>query len=105
MVPPQRSPRQRRGHGRATLKDVARVAGVTSITVSRYLRDPSIVSEVTAEKVRMALRETGYVPNKQAGQLASGRSNMVAALVPNLANSVFAENVQSLSHGLLGSRL
>jgi LacI family gluconate utilization system Gnt-I transcriptional repressor len=59
-----------------------------------------LVSDVTAEKVRFALRETGYVPNKQAGQLASGRSNMVAALVPNLANSIFAETVQGLSDGL-----
>lgn len=88
-----------------TLQDVAQVAGVTSITVSRYLREPTLVAEETAERIRCALRETGYVPNKQAGQLASGRSNMVAALVPNLAHSIFAETLQGLSDGLQSAGL
>lgn len=90
----------RRGHGRVTLQDVARAAGVTSITVSRYLREPAVVAADTAERIRRALADTGYVPNKQAGLLASGRSNMVAALLPNLTNSIFAETVQGLSEGL-----
>lgn len=88
-----------------TLQDVAQVAGCTSITVSRYLREPSLVAEETAERIRWALRQTGYVPNKQAGQLASGRSNMVAALVPNLAHSIFAETLQGLSDALQGAGL
>jgi LacI family gluconate utilization system Gnt-I transcriptional repressor len=94
-------PRQaRRGHGRVTLQDVARAAGVTSITVSRFLREPAVVAPDTAERIRSALAETGYVPNKQAGLLASGVSNIVAALLPNLANSIFAETAQGLSDGL-----
>lgn len=100
MPSEQSATRQRRGHGRVTLEDVAQVAGVTSITVSRYLREPALVALDTAERVRSALRETGYVPNKQAGQLASGRSNLVAALVPNVAHAIFAETVQGLSDGL-----
>jgi LacI family gluconate utilization system Gnt-I transcriptional repressor len=90
----------RRGHGRVTLQEVARTAGVTSITVSRFLRAPAMVAPGTAERIRQALADTGYVPNKQAGLLASGRSNMVAALLPNLTNSIFAETVQGLSEGL-----
>ncbi|MBU6260498.1 MAG: LacI family DNA-binding transcriptional regulator [Burkholderiales bacterium] len=97
-VPPSRQ--ARRGHGRITLQDVAEVAGVTSITVSRYLRDPAVVAADTAARVRDALAQTGYVPNKQAGLLASGRSNIVAALLPNLSNSIFAETAQGLSDGL-----
>ena len=76
--------RHRRGHGRVTLADVAAVAGVTSITVSRYLRAPAMVAEPTATRIRAALAETGYVPHKQAGQLASGHSNMVAAIIPSI---------------------
>lgn len=83
-----------------TLRDVAQAAGVTSITVSRFLREPAVVAADTAERIRKALAKTGYVPNKQAGLLASGRSNMVAALLPNLANSIFAETAQGLSDGL-----
>lgn len=95
------SPRQARpGHGRITLQDVAAAAGVTAITVSRYLREPAVVAADTAERIRAALAQTGYVPNKQAGLLASGVSNIVAALLPNLANSIFAETAQGLSDGL-----
>jgi len=90
----------RRGHGRVTLQDVAVAAGVTAITVSRFLREPAVVAEDTAQRIRAALAQTGYVPNKQAGLLASGVSNMVAALLPNLANSIFAETAQGLSDGL-----
>ena len=101
MASPVPSPRlARRGHGRTTLQAVAAEAGVTAITVSRYLREPSRVAADTAERIRSALASTGYVPNKQAGLLASGVSNMVAALLPNLANSIFAETVQGLSDGL-----
>ena len=97
-TPPLR--RSRRGHGRATLDDVARVAEVTKITVSRYLREPARVAAATAERIRAALASTGYVPNKQAGLLASGRSNIVAALIPNLGHSIFGETVQALSEAL-----
>ena len=95
---PARQPR--RGHGRVTLQDVAQAAGVTAITVSRFLREPAIVASDTAERIRVALSQTGYVPNKQAGLLASGTGNIVAALLPNLANSIFAETAQGLSDGL-----
>ena len=90
-------PRGRRGHGRVTLREVAAAAGVTAITVSRYLRAPAQVAPDTAERIRAALSSSGYVPNKQAGLLASGRSSIVAALVPNLAQSIFAESLQGLS--------
>lgn len=101
MSPPAPLPRQaRKGHGRVTLQDVAAAAGVTSITVSRFLREPAVVAPDTAERIRTALAKTGYVPNKQAGLLASGVSNVVAALLPNLANSIFAETAQGLSDGL-----
>ena len=93
-------PRNRRGHGRITLQDVAEAAGITKITVSRYLREPERVAPGTALRIVRALAATGYMPNKQAGMLASGRSGMVAAIVPSLANSVFAETVQGLSDGL-----
>lgn len=92
--------RVRRGHGRSTLQHVADAAGVTKVTVSRYLREPHRVAPATAERIARALAEQAYVPNKQAGMLASGRSRMAAAIVPSLANSVFAETVQGLADGL-----
>ena len=99
----------RRGHGRATLADVAAAADVTAITVSRFLRQPQRVAPGTAAAIAAALRQTGYLPNKQAGVLASaaapapGGARMVAALIPSIANSIFAETVQGLADALQGS--
>ncbi len=95
--------RSRRGHGRVTLQDVAAQADVTSITVSRYLREPGVVAAATALRIQAALSATGYLPNKQAGQLASGHSRMVAAIIPSIANSIFSETVQGLSDTLQAS--
>jgi LacI family transcriptional regulator, gluconate utilization system Gnt-I transcriptional repressor len=99
-VPPANDPalpRQRRGHGRVTLRQVADAAGVTAITVSRFLREPALVAPATADTIRAALAATGYLGNKQAGVLASGHANVVAALVPNLAHTIFAETLQGLA--------
>jgi LacI family gluconate utilization system Gnt-I transcriptional repressor len=95
--------RSRRGHGRPTLHDVARVAEVTRITVSRYLREPERVAAETAARIREAIAQIGYVPNRQAGQLASAASQMVAALIPNVGHSIFAETIQGLQEGLRGT--
>jgi LacI family transcriptional regulator, gluconate utilization system Gnt-I transcriptional repressor len=97
---PSPARRSRPGHGRVTLQDVASLAEVTKITVSRFLREPGKVAPATAARIRVALDATGYMPNKQAGLLASGRSNIVAALVPNLGHSIFGETLQGLSEGL-----
>lgn len=95
--------RQRRGHGRPTLHDVADAADVTRITVSRFMRMPELVAEETAQRIREAIEQIGYVPNRQAGQLASGHSRLVAALIPNVGHSIFAETIQGLAEGLHGS--
>ncbi|WP_017903961.1 LacI family DNA-binding transcriptional regulator [Pseudomonas asplenii] len=79
-----------------TLIDVAKVAGVSPITVSRALNRPEVVSKAAREKVLAAVREVGYVSNMLAGSLASNRSRLVAILLPTIANSIFADTVQAL---------
>jgi LacI family transcriptional regulator, gluconate utilization system Gnt-I transcriptional repressor len=79
---------------------VAAAAGVTAMTVSRCLRDRGSVAPATAARIDAALARTGYTPNKHAGMLASGRSNIVAAIVPSIANSNFSLTLQGLSHAL-----
>lgn len=100
---PEGARRPRRGHGRVTLHDIAQEAGVTRITVSRYLREPRVVAADTAARIQAAVDTLGYVPNHQAGQLASGQSRIVAALIPNIGSSIFAETIQGLSEGLAAS--
>lgn len=84
------------GSGSITLIDVARVAGVSPITVSRALNRPEVVSESARNKVLEAVRQTGYVPNMLAGGLASNKSRLIAIFVPTIAHSIFAETVQAL---------
>lgn len=83
-----------------TLKDVARVAGLSPITVSRALHNPDCVRAETIEKVRDAVARTGYIPNMLAGSLASKRSRLIAAIVPQLYNTMFAATVQGLGDQL-----
>jgi len=90
----------RRGSGGITLADVARLAGVSAITVSRALNTPDRVSPATLAQVRDAVSRTGYVPNLLAGGLASNRSRLVAALVPTIAGSVFLDTIQALTETL-----
>jgi LacI family gluconate utilization system Gnt-I transcriptional repressor len=79
---------------------VARLAGVSSITVSRVVRLPGLVAPQTRGRVEAAMRELGYVPNQLAGALASARTRSVGVLVPTIANSIFADTVQGLSDEL-----
>src|SRR6187399_1105326 len=96
--PPVRRPRK--GGGAMTLDDVARLAKVSPITVSRALNNPSQLSPETLERVQKAVERTGYVPNRLAGGLASARSRLVVAIVPTVAGLVFLETVQALTDAL-----
>jgi LacI family gluconate utilization system Gnt-I transcriptional repressor len=87
-------------HSPPTLSAVARLAGVSSITVSRVVRLPGLVAPQTRGRVEAAMRELGYVPNQLAGALAGSRTASVGVLVPTIANSIFADTVQGLSDEL-----
>lgn len=100
---PARERRARRGTGRITLADVAKLAGVSAITASRALNTPDHVSPEALRRVREAVERTGYVPNMLAGGLASTRSRLVAAVVPTIAGPVFLETIQALTEGLAES--
>jgi DNA-binding LacI/PurR family transcriptional regulator len=69
-----------------TLHDVAREAGVAVSTASRALSDPQRVNARTREHVRTVARELGYRPNRLAQALPTGRTRMLAVLVPDITN-------------------
>ena len=89
-----------RATGSATVADVASIAGVSAMTVSRVLNNPERVSPRTLAVVKGAIERTGYVPNLLAGGLASRRSRLVAVVVPTIANSMFAQVTQALTDEL-----
>lgn len=79
------------------IRDVARVAGVSTATVSRALSKPDVVSAATLEAVQMAVRETGYTINQAARNLRQQRTMGIVALVPNLANPFFSRILAGVS--------
>jgi LacI family transcriptional regulator len=85
---------------RATLIDVAKLAGVSRATAARALTAPKLLSPETLRAVTGAIDTLGYVSDGAARALASGRSNMVGAVVPTLENSVFAKAIHHLQIGL-----
>jgi LacI family transcriptional regulator len=74
-----------------TIADVARAAGVSATTVSHVVSGKRKVNEQTAEQVRTAMRDLGYVPHHAARSLRRGASQTLGLLVPDIANPFFAE--------------
>jgi LacI family gluconate utilization system Gnt-I transcriptional repressor len=88
---------------RVTLDDVATLAGVSPITVSRVLRKPDAVSEALRQRVTAAVQELGYVPNIAASRLASSRTHAIGVIVPTLYNVIFAEYLFALHDVLVAA--
>lgn len=82
----------------ATIRDIARQAGVSVATVSRTLRDPETVRPVTRERVRAVIAEMNYSPNAIARQLRQRTNETVIVIVPAITNPFFAGIVQSIEN-------
>ena len=80
----------------ATLKDLARLAGVSPITASRALHKPELVAQETRARVIQAVEQSGYVPNSLAGALTSRQTRLVAAIVPSIAHTLFSDMVDGM---------
>ncbi len=87
--------------GRPTLADVARLARVAPITVSRTLRRPDLVAPSTRTRIEAAIQALGYIPDLVAGSLASRRTRLIAAVLPSVTNPAFATTIQGIFDGLL----
>jgi LacI family transcriptional regulator len=81
---------------RATILDVAARAGVHAATVSRTINVPEKVAPETRRRVEAAVRELGFVPNRAARGLITGRTGNVAVIVPDITNPHFASMVRSV---------
>jgi len=75
---------------RTTIHDVARKANVSVATVSRVLNSPSLVKEVTRNRVLKAMKDTHYVYNALAGGLSARKTTILGVIVPTITNAVFA---------------
>ena len=72
-----------------TVKDVARHAGVSPSSVSRFLNNPDSINAENAFRIKKAIDDLNYVPNPMARSLKNGRANLIGVMVPSL-NSYFS---------------
>ena len=80
----------------STISKVAERAGVSRTTVSHVLNHADRVSPPLRERVLRAVEELGYVPNRQAQSLRTGRTNVIAMLIPDIGNPFFPEMVKTV---------
>jgi len=84
----------------ATMVDVAHLAGVSAMTVSRAFKGDSSVREPTRRKVFEAAESLGYIFDSGAASLRRQKSGFVAVAIPSLNNANFADTVDALAKGL-----
>ncbi|MBP2032340.1 LacI family transcriptional regulator [Clostridium algifaecis] len=78
----------------ASIKDVAKEAGVSIATVSRVLNDVDVVNEETKRKVVEAINKLGYRPNIIARSLKTQRTKTVGIVIPDISNQFYPEIVR-----------
>lgn len=83
-----------------TLDDVAKLAGVSTATVSRCLNAPDRVVEKTRAKVLNAVDQLGYTPNFGARAMAANRTHTIGAIIPTMENAIFARGLQAFQEVL-----
>lgn len=97
-------PRKGKKLGPIRLTEVAKLAGVSPITASRFFRNPEALSVSKRERVESAAKELGYVPNLAARALASQRTEVIGVLIPSLTNNVFNDVLRGIYDASEGSR-
>ena len=79
------------------IRDIAKIAGVSTATVSRVINQPETTSEEMRKKVEATIKEYNYVPNQMAKDLFSQKSNSVAIFIYDLSNPFFAALIRELN--------
>ena len=75
---------------KVTISDVAKLAGVSTATVSHTINNTRYVSNETKEKVYRAIEELGYTPDASARSFRTGKKKIIGFIVPDIANKFFA---------------
>lgn len=79
-----------------TILDVAKLAGVSTATVSRVINSPDTVREQTRKKVLVAMRTCNYKYNALARGFATKQSNTIGLIIPTIRNPVFADSTKGV---------
>lgn len=85
---------------KVTISDVARLAGVSTATVSHTINNTRYVSNETKEKVYRAIAELGYTPDASARSFRTGKKKTIGFIVPDISNKFFATMIESVENYL-----
>ena len=85
---------------KVTISDVARLAGVSTATVSHTINNTRYVSEETKEKVYQAIAELGYTPDASARSFRTGKKRTIGFIVPDISNKFFGTMIEAVENYL-----
>lgn len=85
---------------KVTISDVARLAGVSTATVSHTINNTRYVSQETREKVYQAIEELGYTPDASARSFRTGKKKTIGFVVPDISNKFFATMIEAVENQL-----
>jgi LacI family transcriptional regulator len=77
-----------------SMREIAKIAGVSSATVSRVINGSNVVTEETTERIKKIIQDLNFVPNKSAIHLKHGKSQIYGIIIPDLTNPFFTETVK-----------
>ena len=78
------------------IKDVANRAGVSAMTVTRTIKNPDLVREQTRLKVKQAIRELGYIPNRTASTLRLSKSSTIGITLFDIENPFMSKLIMQM---------
>jgi len=87
---------EKNSNKRVTIRDIARRTGYSVSTVSKALNDSHEISEATRQQIIKVCNEHGYIPNKTALSLRSGKNYVIAFIIPSIEDTFYAR----ISHGI-----
>ena len=77
-----------------SIREIAKLAGVSSATVSRVINGSALVTQETSRRVQKIIQDLNFVPNNSAIHLKNGRSQIYGIVIPDLTNPFFTELVK-----------
>ncbi len=92
--------RLRTRKGAPGIVEVAKRAGVSPATVSRFYNSPDVVKLPTRKRIEQAAQDLGYIRDRAAGMLHGGFSGTIGLVVPTIDNAIFAELIQAFASRL-----
>ena len=83
-----------------TIKDIAKLSGVSVSTVSRVLNNRPDVSEVCRSRVNAVIQSSNYIPNNSARDLVKTRSDAIGLVVRGVSNSFYTDIIRSIEESI-----